>query len=211
MLTPKKLFHKMSSPSEAQSDTTNYTNTTSNTTPDPIANMEEKIVSHEEDNDDYIDRDVSYVAFGPKGAWYVKWTDGTSAWELLAPNLHTKLAGRNKSLPSVASLSISSENQWVTVFKDGSFATSGFPMSGKMKEAFFHDVEPKLFIFAPAGGWLLVRQDGSMNWERLPSSLDLLLKRRMVQDPPIQQIAISGFGGWFIRFSDGYCFLMKRM
>jgi hypothetical protein len=183
-----------------KSDTTTYTNDTH----ENIPVLDEKITSHEEEEDeDYIDRDVSYVAFGGKGAWYVKWTDGTSAWESLAPSLHTKLAGRNKSLPSVISLSISSDNQWVCIFKDGSFATSGFPMSGKMRDAFFEDIEPKLFLFAPAGGWLLVRQDGSMDWERLPSSLDLLLKRRSIHDPPIQQIAISGFGGWFIRFLDG--------
>jgi hypothetical protein len=199
----------MSSPTlhSDKSDTqTEYTNTTAtDTIQDQMPVLEEKLVSHEEEDvdGDYIDRDVSYVSFGTKGSWYVRWTDGTSAWESLPPGLQSKLSSRNKSLPPVSSLAISGENQWVVIFSDGSFATSGFAMSGKFNEAFFDDIEPKLFIFAPAGGWLLVRQDGSMAWERLPSTLDLLLQRRTVHDPPIQQIAISGFGGWFVRFLDG--------
>ena len=44
-----------------------------------------------------------------------------------------------------------------------------------------------------------------MAHERLPSTLQALLSRRNVSDPPIDQITISGFGGWFIRFADGEC------
>jgi hypothetical protein len=30
------------------------------------------------------------------------------------------------------------------------------------------------------------------------------LSRRSRADPPIDQVAISGFGGWFVRFCDGW-------
>ena len=152
------------------------------------------------------DRDVVYVAFGPRGGWYVRWSDGSSAWEQIPPSLHTKLYGRMRNLPHAECISISEMSQWVTVFGDGSFATSGFPVYGKLKEALHdppQDAELKTLIFAPGGGWLLMRDDGSMAWERLPSGLDELLKRRTKADAPVDCVSISGFGGWFLRFTDG--------
>ncbi|KAJ8331785.1 hypothetical protein BDV3_001215 [Batrachochytrium dendrobatidis] len=154
------------------------------------------------------DRDVVYVAFGPRGGWYVRWSDGSSAWEQIPPSLHTKLYGRMRNLPHAECISISEMSQWVTVFGDGSFATSGFPVYGKLKEALHdppQDAELKTLIFAPGGGWLLMRDDGSMAWERLPSGLDELLKRRTKADAPVDCVSISGFGGWFLRFTDGEC------
>ncbi|KAJ3330615.1 hypothetical protein HDU91_003532, partial [Kappamyces sp. JEL0680] len=91
---------------------------------------------------------------------------------------------------------------------DGSFATSGFPLHGKLKKELMDADDPSelaLFLFAPADGWLLCRQNGTMAYERLPTGLDFLLKRRTRLDSPIAQITISGFGGWFVRFADGEC------
>ncbi|KAJ3261680.1 hypothetical protein HK103_004631 [Boothiomyces macroporosus] len=150
-----------------------------------------------------VERDVAFMAFGPKG-WFMLLTDGTTTWENIPPELHNKLYRRPKTLPPIQSLAISSDNSWVLIFKDGSFATSGFPMPMKMREALM-DEDPAKFIFAPAGGWLVLQQNGTMCWERLPSTLDQLLRRRTIYDPPIDQIAISAFGGWFVRFADGEC------
>jgi hypothetical protein len=93
---------------------------------------------------------------------------------------------------------------WAVVFEDGSVATSGILVEGKLREALQDvDAETKFLILAPAGGWLLVREDGTFAFERLPSGLQELLSRRSRADPPIDQVAISGFGGWFVRFCDG--------
>ncbi|KAI8925390.1 hypothetical protein BC831DRAFT_461370 [Entophlyctis helioformis] len=154
------------------------------------------------------ERDVVYMAFGPRGAFYVRWSDGSSAWENIPPMLHTKLYGRMKHLPSVQSMSMPEMNQWITVFSDGSFATSGFPLYGKLKDALQDppvDSELKSLVFAPGGGWLLTRDDGTMAWERLPTGLDELLRRRTRSDAPLDRVAISGYGGWFVRFADGEC------
>jgi predicted metal-binding protein len=158
-----------------------------------------------EEEDFGIDRDVVCVSLGPRNCWYVRWSDGASAWENIPAMLHKKLMGRNKSLPTVVSLSISPENYWVIVFKDGSFATSGFQMSPNMLDAFLDDVEPVQFAFAPAGGWILIRRDGSMAWERLPSTLEKLLFERKSDAHKVTQVTISTFGGWFVQFEDGEC------
>ena len=67
------------------------------------------------------------------------------------------------------------------------------------------DAEVSLFEFSPAGGWVLVREDGTMAWERLPSSLEVVLKRRTKMDSPVVQLSISGIGGWFVQFQDCEC------
>ncbi|KAI8896740.1 hypothetical protein BC833DRAFT_596323 [Globomyces pollinis-pini] len=157
------------------------------------------------DIDSDVDRHVTNMAFGSRGSWFVRWSDGSLAWDQIPPSLHNKLFKRHKFLPTVKSLSISSNNDWLIVFDDGSFATSGFPMYGRLKESLADESDPVNFVFAPAGGWLLIRENGSMAWERLPTSLDELLKRRTQLDPAIEQISISGFGGWFVRFADGEC------
>jgi hypothetical protein len=94
--------------------------------------------------------------------------------------------------------------QWAVVFEDGSVATSGMSVEGKLRDALQVDAEVKALVLAPGGGWILTREDGSFAYERLPTGLDQLLSRRFKGDPPIDQIAISGFGGWFVRFCDGY-------
>lgn len=152
------------------------------------------------------EREIVTVSFGPRGSWFARWSDGMAAWEGLAPNLHAKLKGRLPTLPGVRCLSVSEMGHWAVVFEDGSVATSGITVEGKLREALRDvDAEVKLLILAPGGGWLLVREDGTCAFERLPSGLQELLSRRTRFDPPIDQVAISGFGGWFVRFCDGEC------
>jgi hypothetical protein len=150
-------------------------------------------------------RDVSYITFGPKGGWYVLWNDNTSAWDSIPDLLSLKLRNRNKTLPRVISLSIDNDSNWVCIFADGSFATSGFVMPAPMKQSFFDGEGPSKFTFAPAGGWIMVYSDGTMAWERLPSGLNELLKRRSIYDSKLVNLSISQFGGWFARFEDGEC------
>lgn len=189
---------KLANLQDTLEETTNLSNISGTTVQEDNKDID---VNQLEEEDE--DEDITMVSFGPKGAWHVKWAGGTSSWEFLEPSLHSKLKSRNKNLPELVSLSMSNDNHWVAIFKDGSFATSGFLMTSKMQEAFFDDYEPFKFIYAPAGGWLLLRIDGSLAWERLPTGLDQLLRRRAPGDSSIEQITISGFGGWFVRFKDG--------
>ncbi|KAI9101730.1 hypothetical protein DFS34DRAFT_683864 [Phlyctochytrium arcticum] len=147
------------------------------------------------------------VAFGPRGGWYVRWSDGTSGWESLPPSLHTKLNNRNRSLPGVRQMGMSDTNEWFVSFDDGSFATSGFPPRGRLFDALHNegDADVTNLVFAPGGGWLLAREDGTCVYERLPTGLADLLKRRHRDDPPIKYVAISKLGGWFVMFEDREC------
>ncbi|KNC96963.1 uncharacterized protein SPPG_07784 [Spizellomyces punctatus DAOM BR117] len=147
------------------------------------------------------------VAFGPRGGWYIRWSDGTSGWEHLPPTLHAKLNKRNSTLPGVRQMGMSDNNEWFVSFDDGSFATSGFPPRGRLFDALHNDADADVtnLVFAPGGGWLLTREDGTSVWERLPSGLSDLLKRRSKGDPPVDYVAISKLGGWFIRFEDREC------
>ncbi|KAJ3132586.1 hypothetical protein HDU90_006798 [Geranomyces variabilis] len=147
------------------------------------------------------------VAFGPRGGWYIRWSDGTSGWESLPPTLHSKLNNRLPSLPGVRQLSMSDNNDWFVSFDDGSFATSGFPPRGKLFDALHGDADADVtnLVFAPGGGFLLTREDGTAVWERLPSGINDLLKRRQRSDPSVDYVAISKLGGWFIMFQDREC------
>ncbi|KAJ3158683.1 hypothetical protein HDU86_002648 [Geranomyces michiganensis] len=147
------------------------------------------------------------VAFGPRGGWYIRWSDGTSGWESLPPTLHAKLNNRLPSLPGVRQLSMSDNNDWFVSFDDGSFATSGFPPRGKLFDALHGDADADVtnLVFAPGGGFLLTREDGTAVWERLPSGINDLLKRRQRSDPSVDYVAISKLGGWFIMFQDREC------
>jgi hypothetical protein len=164
---------------------------------------------NEDDADDStLERDLTLVSFGPKGSFYLKFSDSISLWESVPPSLQSKLKGRSSSLPGVVSISISSSSQWLVVFLDGSFATSGFPLSLKLKHELMDSEdtsELSLFLFAPADGWILIRKSGALAYERLPTGLDMLLRRRGSNDAAVQTLSISGFGGWFIRFADGEC------
>ncbi|KAJ3007887.1 hypothetical protein HKX48_008883 [Thoreauomyces humboldtii] len=147
------------------------------------------------------------VAFGQRSGWYIRWSDGTSGWESLPPTLHAKLNNRLPSLPGVHQLSMSDNNDWFVSFDDGSFATSGFPPRGKLWEALHNDADADVtnLVFAPGGGFILTREDGTTVWERLPTGLNDLLKRRQRSDPSVEYVAISKLGGWFIMFADREC------
>ncbi|KAI8908909.1 hypothetical protein EDD86DRAFT_206387 [Gorgonomyces haynaldii] len=151
-------------------------------------------------------RRLVYCALG-KDSWYCRFDDGISCWDNLPQTLHYKLWNRSRSLPPVRSLAIM-DQQWIAIFSDGSIASSGFAMNAKLrKELQDPDSESgvRLLAFAPGGGWIVVRYDGTMSWERLPSGLDTLIRRRHPQDPPVELLSISMFGGWFVRFEDGEC------
>lgn len=161
--------------------------------------------SGKEDAETDEEIDVTLCIFGPK-SWFMRFDDCSQAYENLPAYLSSKLCDRNSRLPHIVSISIQGD-RWVVIFLDGSFTTSGFPLHGKLRNALMDpedDSEPALFLFAPGDGWLLVRQNKSVVYERLPAGLEELLKRRSKLDPSIQQVSISGFGGWFIRFEDGY-------
>ncbi|RKO91622.1 hypothetical protein BDK51DRAFT_45497 [Blyttiomyces helicus] len=147
------------------------------------------------------------AAFGPKGGWFLRWSDGASGWEHLPPTLHAKLNSRLRSLPGVRQLAMSELGQWFVSFDDGSYATSGFAVEGKLWDALHDggDADVTHLVFAPGGGWVLTREDGTVMWERLPTGLADLLKRRSRNDPPIETITISKMGGWFVRFQDREC------
>ncbi|KAJ3030719.1 hypothetical protein HDV00_008738 [Rhizophlyctis rosea] len=145
------------------------------------------------------------ACFGPRSGWYVRWSDGTSGWQHLPPTLHAKLESRLPSLPGVKQLSVSELGQWFVAFEDGSFATSGFSVDGRLREALDSGAEVTGLVFAPGGGWVLWREDGTISWERLPSTLAELLKRRGPQDAHVDRIEISKLGAWFVRFVDKEC------
>ncbi|KAI8821986.1 uncharacterized protein EV422DRAFT_619160 [Fimicolochytrium jonesii] len=147
------------------------------------------------------------VAFGPRNGWYVRWSDGTSGWESLPPSLHAKLNKRLPSLPGVRQLSISDNSEWFVSFDDGSIATSGFPPRGKLWDALHSDADADItnLVFAPGGGFLLTREDGTYVFERLPTTLNDLLNKRGRGDPRIDYVAISKLGGWFVMFEDREC------
>ena len=143
-----------------------------------------------------------------KDAWYCRLSDGSCCWENLPSELHSKLSQRSKSLPIVKSVTLLNQKDWVLVFNDGSVALRGSSIPQKLKQELQDsdsDSQIKLLVFAPGGGWFLIRQDGTKYWDKLPTSLDHLLRLRSIHDPPIDTLAISMTGGWFIRFLDGEC------
>jgi hypothetical protein len=153
-------------------------------------------------------RKISFVKLGGKGSWFVKWDDGSTASQGLPPQLHAKLHNRSKKLPRILSLSISSESDWFVVFNDGSFSRSMFRMSEKLENA-LAESEPALLVFAPFGGWVLIRNDYSIIWERLPTGLEELLTRKTAESsqPFVKHITINAVGGWFARFlNEEYAF-----
>lgn len=131
-----------------------------------------------------------------------RWSDGSAAWDHIPTTLHQKLCNRNKSLPGVVNMAISMDNSWLVLFKDGSFANSGFPITPKLEDSLFDDSPPVLFTFAPAGGWVLMRQDGTLSWDKLPTSLNSWLSDRSPQDSKISKLTISSYGGWFVMTED---------
>ncbi|KAJ3049666.1 hypothetical protein HK097_009359 [Rhizophlyctis rosea] len=145
------------------------------------------------------------ACFGPRNGWYLRWSEGTSGWQHLPPTLHAKLESRLPSLPGVQLLSVSELGQWFVSFDDGSFATSGFSADGRLREALDAGAEVTGLCFAPGGGWVLWREDGTISWERLPSTLVELLQKRRKGDPFVERIEISKLGGWFVRFADKEC------
>lgn len=149
-------------------------------------------------------RTLAYIALGPRGSWFTRWSDGHTVWEGIPATLHTKLHGRSSQLPHVRSLSMLGQSEWVVVFDDGSICSSGFGLFGRLT-AELDACQVKCLVLAPACGWLLVRLDGSVSYERLPTGLSGLLERRTSIDPPIDQVCISGVGAWFVRFTDGEC------
>jgi hypothetical protein len=155
-----------------------------------------------------VHREICFIKLGGKGTWFVKYTDGTTASQGLPAQLHAKLHNRSKKLPGILSLSISAENEWLVVFKDGSFSRSVFRISEKLETA-LSESEPALFVFAPFGGWVLIRQDFSICWERLPNDLEDLLSRKTAESsqPFVKHITINAVGGWFARFfNEEYAF-----
>jgi hypothetical protein len=146
------------------------------------------------------------ICYGPKGSFYVQFNDHSQAWNNIPQSLHSKLQSRNSLMPPLICLSISVASNWLAIFADGSFATSGFPLSPKLQNCLSElDAQPLLFKFAPHDGWVLVLDDGTIVYERLPSTLEQLLSRRSKVDESICELQISGYGSWFVRFSDGEC------
>lgn len=159
------------------------------------------------DSEQKSNREICFIKLGAKGTWFVKWNDGCTASQGLPPQLHAKIHKRSKKLPEIISLAISSENQWLVIFADGSFSSSILQMSEKLKNSLMAISEPSLFVFAPFGGWFLLRKDGSMSWERLPTGLDQLLSSRTSSDPAIKHVTINSVGGWLAQFeSNNYIF-----
>jgi hypothetical protein len=109
-----------------------------------------------------------------------------------------KLNSRSSKHPRVCSISVSDDGKWLIVFEDGSFTTSGFKMDLKLQNALDTDSELLQFTFAPAGGWILIRRDGSFAFERLPSGLVAAITGKR-----IQFVSISHIGGYYVRFING--------
>ena len=151
-------------------------------------------------------RSLVAVSYGPKGSFYLQFNDWSQAWDNIPQSLQLKLESRNRHLPPLNCLSISDSNNWLAVFADGSFATSEFILSPVLRNCLTNsDSQPRLFKFAPHDGWVLVLDDGSISYERIPSTLEQLLSRRSKLDAHICEIEISGYGAWFVRFRDGEC------
>lgn len=143
-----------------------------------------------------LEKDVILCCFAPKGGFYFQCADGSAIWSNLPPSLHQKLYKRNQNLPRLISLSVSDTQDWLVIFQDGSFATSGFSLSPKLRSCLANDDStPILFKFGPHQAWVLVRADGTVESERLPTGLDMLLKRRSKFDAPIKDLQINSFGG----------------
>ena len=87
-------------------------------------------------------------------------------------------------------------------FDDGSFATSGVAVEGRLREALHSGGDVTNMAFAPGGGWCVTREDGTAEWERLPTGLVDLLTKRKKHDSPVERLEISKLGGWFVRFAD---------
>ena len=174
--------------------------------PSNVKEVEEK---DEDDDADQDTRQVVLVCYGAKGSYYLQFSDCTQAWDNIPQSLHSKLLSRKSSvMPPVSSLSISESGNWLAVFADGSFASSGFTLSSKLRDCLFaeDEAQPLLFTFAPHDGWVLVMDNGNLAYERLPSTLESLLgKRNAKMDARVCELQISGHGGWFVRFEDGEC------
>ncbi|KAJ3188467.1 hypothetical protein HDU85_005619 [Gaertneriomyces sp. JEL0708] len=146
------------------------------------------------------------LTLAPRSGYYVRFSNGVSLWYNLPPMLHSKLTSRLQSLPGVRQLSVSENNEWFVSFDDGSFATSNVRPGGRLWEGLNDgEVDVTSVVFAPGGGWLLTRADGSFLYERLPTTLTDLLSRRTQRDAPVAHVEISKLGGWFVRFTDGEC------
>lgn len=158
------------------------------------------------EEEEFDEREVVIMAFGTKESWFLGFDDASFASDMIPQSLSQKIQARNVALPPVKICAIASDDNWLIIFADYSLATSGFNFDVSLEAALMNcDSAIVIFSFAPAGGWFLAREDGGMEWERLPTSLNELLRRRLKGDPAVTQIAISGFGGWFCRFSDGEC------
>ena len=83
-------------------------------------------------------------------------------------------------------------------------------MSSKIGDALNCESEPTLLIWGPMDAWLVVKEDGSFDSEKLPSGLISFLENRGRIEPRIQQISISALSGWIIKFSDGYLLLIQE-
>ena len=156
-----------------------------------------------------IERELQELVLCGRNGWYMRWTDGSQAWDNLPQTLHHKIISRSKLLPGIINMSVAMDNSWLLLFRDGSFTNSGFPITPKLAESLFEDSPPVLFTFAPAGGWVLVRDDGSVSWDKLPTTLNAWLLKRTKQSPKISRISISSFGGWFVMTADKYHYLMS--
>lgn len=122
--------------------------------------------------------------------------------------LHSKLHGRSPLLPLVKSVALAQDGCWIVIYQDGNFAKSStFTLQGKLKTELEDPTEEspiKLFCFAPGGGWIILRENGHLAWERMPTGLDSLLSRRPADFPPVDHVTINSIGSWFVRFKDGY-------
>ncbi|GBG68823.1 hypothetical protein CBR_g3517 [Chara braunii] len=107
---------------------------------------------------------VSKVVFGPGDGYFVIFEDGSTAWDGLPRSLHNKLIGRQKSLPAVKSLAISSSGGWFVIFEDGQFSWMGLPKY--LNDALRQNVEVKFLTLSPDDNqsYFVEFEDGFQEW-----------------------------------------------
>ena len=115
------------------------------------------------------------------------------------------MSSRSKALPKISSISISELAAWAIVYEDGVVTTS-LAIDGTFKDALSDThSDIKSVTLGPAGAWIILRTDGTIAHERLPSGLESLLNMRTRYDPKIEAISLGAFGSWFIKFDDREC------
>lgn len=147
---------------------------------------------------------VQFVALGPDGNFFIKFTNGKMEW-VAKPSFQRAIKkGASERALYVDKVAFGANGSWVILWTDGSIDYEGAPRDlAAQLDAVAEGPGLRDVSLGPHGEWFVIFKDHSVQANNLLTALHSALARIKQAGGRVRSVAFGEMNSWYVRYWDG--------